>query len=65
MKLVISVDEIKRAVADFMTARGFDIQPANLSFDFHNEGEYEDREMVFDGMSANVNSNRLVVNTGE
>jgi len=55
MKLRLTVDEAKQAIADYVAKRvgGF-VTKENVTLLEHTEGEYEDAHQIFDGFEVDV-----------
>lgn len=62
MKLQISVEETKEAVAHWLrTMKHVDVKPAQLEVITHRSGRYEDVELEFNGFTVdNVDLTRLI-----
>jgi hypothetical protein len=54
MKLLISIEEAKEAVAQYiLDQRGIRIDPKDINLSSHVEGDYDAKETIFDGFEVN------------
>jgi N-acetylglutamate synthase-like GNAT family acetyltransferase len=55
MKLLLSPDEVKLAVAEYLKKRGFpNADAANLTVELREQGQYDDRSFSFEGVSLEI-----------